>query len=81
MHENDGFRLKAHQYLLDLDATTSHLMMLVIAADTSGTNWSDAVDRQKSAYEAWVSILSVIETDPMPALDGRSTRGTPPAAE
>jgi hypothetical protein len=41
----DDFRFTAHQHLLDLDATTNHLMMLVVAKEVSGIRWDDAVLR------------------------------------
>lgn len=71
MLPTDDFRFTAHQHLLDLDATTNHLMMLVVAKEVSGIRWDDAVLRQKLAFEAWTSILPGVHTDPMPALDGR----------
>lgn len=67
----DDFRFKAHHLLLDLDATTNHLMMLVVSREVSGPTWEDGVARHRQAYEAWASILTGVQTDPMPALDGR----------
>ncbi|WP_150596900.1 hypothetical protein [Pseudomonas fluorescens] len=67
----DDFRFKAHHLLLDLDATTNHLMMLVGSRDVSGPSWEEGVARHRQAYEAWASILTRVQTDPMPALDGR----------
>jgi hypothetical protein len=71
MFSIDDFRFTAHQHLLDLDATTNHLMMLVVAKEVTGVRWDDAVLRQKLAYDAWTSILPGVHMDPMPALDGR----------
>lgn len=71
MHSNDDFRFKAHQHLIDLDATTNHLMMLVVAGEISEGHWDEAVIRQKLAFEAWTSIVAGVQTDPMPTLDGR----------
>jgi hypothetical protein len=81
MLTDNDFRFKAHQHLLDLDATTNQLMMLVVADEVSGTRWQEAVLRQKLAYEAWNSILMGVQTDPMPALDGRPSEGNTPIAE
>jgi hypothetical protein len=71
MFSIDDFRFKVHHLLLDLDATTNHLMMLVVSREVAGSRWDEAVARQKLAYDAWTSILSGVQTDPMPALDGR----------
>jgi hypothetical protein len=71
MFSIDDFRFTAHQHLLDLDATTNHLMMLVVAKEVTGVRWDDAVLRQKLAYDAWTSILPGVHMDPMPSLDGR----------
>lgn len=81
MPSTDDFRFNAHHLLLDLDATTNHLMMLVVSHEVSGSRWDEAVARQKQAYEAWVSILTEIQIDPMPVLDGRAAGGDYPAAE
>lgn len=78
MHTSDDFRFKAHQHLLDLDATTNHLMMLVVASEVSGPRWSEALLRQKMAYEAWSAILIGIQIDPMPIFDGRPPEGGNP---
>lgn len=73
MQANDDFRFNVHKRLLDLDATTNHLMMLVVANELSGYRWNEAVSCQKLAIEAWTLLLSAVQTDSMPALDGRST--------
>jgi hypothetical protein len=67
----DDFRFKSHKVLLELDAATNQLMMLVVANDISGARWTEATMRQKHAYDAWATLLCGIETDPMPCLDGR----------
>jgi len=73
MSTSDDFRFEAHHRLLDLDATTNHLMMLVVASEVTGSRWDEAVARHRLAYDAWNSILTGIQIDPMPALDGRPT--------
>lgn len=81
MHSTDDFRFNAHHLLLDLDATTNHLMMLVVSHEVSGTRWEDAVARQQRAYAAWISILPGVRIDPMPMLDGRATDGISSVAD
>lgn len=81
MHTSDDFRFKAHQHLLDLDATTNQLMMLVVAAEVSDPRWSEALMRQKLAYEAWASILTGVQIDPMPAFDGRPAESLTPSSD
>ncbi|MGF6161247.1 hypothetical protein ABIE16_000512 [Pseudomonas sp. 2725] len=68
----DDFRFKSHHLLLELDAATNHMMMLVSARKITGDPWSEAAERQKQAYEAWAAFLSESETNPMPCLDGRA---------
>ncbi len=80
MPANDDFRFNAHHLLLDLDATTNHLMMLVVSHEVSGSRWDEAVARRKQAYAAWASILTGIQIDPMPVLDGRAASGDNPTA-
>ncbi|MNF49261.1 hypothetical protein D3C84_305280 [compost metagenome] len=77
----DDFRFTAHHLLLDLDATTNHLMMLVVSSEVSGSRWDEAVSRHQSAYVAWASIVTGVQTDPMPALDGRPADGNTPSAD
>jgi hypothetical protein len=77
----DDFRFTAHHLLLDLDASTNHLMMLVVSSNVSGSQWDDAVARHKNAYAAWASIVTGVRTDPMPALDARPVDGNTPSAD
>jgi 3-keto-L-gulonate-6-phosphate decarboxylase len=78
MRSNDDVRFMLHQTLLDLDATTNQLMMSVVANEISGDSWNEALMRQKLAFEAWISIAGGVQTDPMPALDGRPPEGAFP---
>lgn len=71
MSTHDDFRFNAHRHLLDLDATTNHLMMLVVAGEISGSTWTEAVSRQQLAIEAWAGVLASAQVDPMPSFDGR----------
>jgi hypothetical protein len=75
MPSTDDFRFDAHHHLINLDATTNHLMMLVVAREVTGKRWEEALSRHKQAYEAWASILPGINIDPLPALDGRPQEG------
>ncbi|OOG14344.1 hypothetical protein [Pseudomonas sp. C9] len=81
MIDIDDFRFKSHHLLLELDAATNHLMMLVVAKEVSGSRWDEAASRQKVAYEAWATMLYAIETDPMPCFDGRLSDGLGPLSE
>ncbi|MCF4996618.1 hypothetical protein GIW70_13210 [Pseudomonas syringae] len=69
----EAFRTQAHPLLIELDAATTRVMMLVVASDVSGNVWEEATTRQRVAYEAWATHLNGIATDPMPELDGRPT--------
>lgn len=73
MSTTDDFRYKSHELLIELDAATNHMMMLVSARKVAGFEWSEAAKRQKLAYETWSAFLYAPETDPMPCLDGRAS--------
>ncbi|KIQ60955.1 hypothetical protein [Pseudomonas fluorescens] len=70
---NDTFRFEAHQSLLELDAATTKMMMLVVAGEVSGCLWKEAFSRVGSAYTALASVVAGVQIDAMPALDGRSS--------
>lgn len=71
MSSTDDLRFQAHVLLVELDAATTQLMMLVVAGELSGPSWDDAFARQSSAYSAWVATVRGVKVDPMPILDGR----------
>jgi hypothetical protein len=71
MASNDDFRFQSHALLVELDAATNQLMMLVVAGELSGSRWDGAFSRQSAAYSAWVAAVTGVQTDPMPALDAR----------
>ncbi|WP_429379310.1 hypothetical protein [Pseudomonas frederiksbergensis] len=71
MLDIDDFRFTSHHLLLELDAATNHLMMLVVAKEVSGLRWDAAAQRQKLAYDAWATLLYQPAEDPMHCLDGR----------
>jgi hypothetical protein len=64
MHNIDDFRFESHHLLLDLDATTSQLMMMVVAKEVSGYRWNEAVLHQRAAYEAWTRLLDTVDDGP-----------------
>lgn len=71
MNPDEDFRYQAHLLLVELDAATTKLMMLVVAGEISGNRWDEAVALQTSAYEAWMTAVAGIRIDPMPVLDAR----------
>lgn len=71
MTSNDDFRFQSHSLLVELDAATNQLMMLVVADELSGNRWDEALARQSAAYSAWVNVVAGVQIDPMPVLDGR----------
>jgi hypothetical protein len=81
MSNLDDYRFQSHRLLLELDAATTNLMMLVLARQLEGTPWTAATNRQKLAYDAWAAFLYAPTTDPIPVLDGRATGGYGPLAE
>ena len=75
MISKDDFRFQSHVLLVELDAATNQLMMLVVAGELSGSRWDEAFARQSAAYSAWVSAAAGVQVDPMPVLDGRPADG------
>ncbi len=71
MASNDEFRFQSHAHLVELDAATNQLMMLVVAGELSGNRWDEALARQSAAYTAWLTVATGVTVDPMPVLDGR----------
>lgn len=81
MSDADDHRFQSHKLLLELDAATTSLMMLVSARQVEGAPWIDATNRQKPAYEAWATFLNAPKIDPMPILDGRLADSYGPLAD
>ncbi len=54
----DDFRFHSHQLLIELDAATTQLMMLVSSRQVSGDQWVEATCRHKNAYDAWTEFLN-----------------------
>lgn len=67
----DDLRFQSHSLLVELDAATTQLMMLVVEGNLSGARWDEAFARQSSAYSAWVTAVRGVKVDPMPVLDSR----------
>ncbi len=61
----DDFRFESHQLLLELDAATMGMMMLVSSKCISGPEWETATKRQHDAYESWDNFINSAD-------DGRS---------
>ncbi|WP_336299052.1 hypothetical protein [Pseudomonas sp. WJP1] len=68
----DDFRMKSHELLLELDAATMGMMMLVSSKCVSGPEWEIATKRQHDAYQCWDAFMNVpLVTDaanPPPAI-------------
>jgi len=58
----DDFRLKSHQLLIELDAATSKMMMMVSAKEVVGADWDAAALRHHDAFDAWNSFLNSPES-------------------
>ncbi|WP_426214745.1 hypothetical protein [Pseudomonas sp. DWRC2-2] len=59
MREIDDFRFKSHELLIDLDAATTRIMMLVSAGDMNGHVWDEAVKQHRLAVEKWQALLEL----------------------
>jgi len=58
MSVNEEFRQKSHLLLLELDAATIGMMMLVSARDMGGIKWDVATKRHHDAYAVWNTFLN-----------------------
>ncbi|MBB6157840.1 hypothetical protein HDC30_005092 [Pseudomonas sp. JAI115] len=65
MSNIDDFRFSSHHLLIELDAATNRLMMLVVAKEVAGPRWAEAIERQKQAYDAWAALLYQSEKKPL----------------
>jgi len=54
----DDFRIESHKLLMELDAATMGMMMLVSAKCVSGPDWVAANKRQHDAYENWDAFIN-----------------------
>ena len=69
MHAFDDFRFKAHEHLIDLEATTNQLMLLVVSDEMTGKIWDDTLSRQKCSYSAWIAVAESRSCPDVPAID------------
>ncbi|MCY1184862.1 hypothetical protein D9M73_255890 [compost metagenome] len=60
----DNFRLDSYKLLLELDASTTGMMLLVSSRVISGPEWDLAIERHRVAYEAWSSFLNAAIGNP-----------------
>jgi hypothetical protein len=54
----EDFRIKSHELLLELDAATMGMMMLVSSKCLSGPDWDVASKRQRDAYKCWDAFMN-----------------------
>ena len=71
----DDFRFKSHHLLIELDAATSTMMMLVSSKEVSGPAWDAAALRHHHAFEAWNSFLNSPNEAHTEAAGGSALRG------
>lgn len=62
MSAMEDFRLKSHKLLVELDAATSKMMMLVAAGQITGPEWLESAQRHHYAFEAWKDFLTAAPT-------------------
>ncbi|MGU9815602.1 hypothetical protein ACU684_09440 [Pseudomonas sp. LF135] len=53
----EDVRFKYHELLVELDAATSKMMMLVSAGQMTGPEWLESAQKHHYAYEAWKDFL------------------------
>lgn len=60
----DDFRFESHKLLIELDAATTRMMLLVSSNKVTGLEWNEAVKDQKAAFHDWITFLSSPNTPP-----------------
>jgi hypothetical protein len=60
MADIDDFRFRSHELLVELDAATTKMMMMVVSKKNSGPDWDEAAKKHREAYEAWNSFLNPV---------------------
>ena len=63
----EDFRTQSHALLIELDAATMGMMVLVSSRCVSGPAWDDATKRHHDAYEIWNAFLNVPDSALNPA--------------
>ncbi|HCS42301.1 MAG TPA: hypothetical protein DIW52_05665 [Pseudomonas sp.] len=63
----EDFRTQSHALLIELDAATMGMMVLVSSRCVSGPAWDDATKRHHDAYEIWNAFLNVPDPSLNPA--------------
>nr|WP_081007139.1 hypothetical protein [Pseudomonas protegens] len=58
MNSCDDFRFRSHELLVELDAITTKIMMMVALNQVSGPGWNEATEQHRDAFEAWNSFLN-----------------------
>ncbi|MDB6144544.1 MAG: hypothetical protein JWP80_3588 [Pseudomonas sp.] len=53
----DDFRHQSYKLLLELDAATTGMMLLVTSRHVSGPEWDEATRRHEAACEVWGTFL------------------------
>lgn len=54
----DDFRTNSQKLLIELDAATTKMMVLVASKTVTGPEWEEAVNDQKAAFDDWISLLN-----------------------
>jgi hypothetical protein len=68
MSHYDDFRILSYQTLLELDASTTNIMMLISARQITGYWWNEALKRQRLAYERWSAVACTQVSGPLPVI-------------
>lgn len=64
MADLDDFRFRSHELLVELDAATTKMMMMVVSKKVSGLEWDDALKKHHDAFEDWSSLLNSLNAPP-----------------
>lgn len=58
---NDEFRFRAHELLVELDASIAKMMMMVAAKEIEGAFWAEATNRHYQAFLAWHDFIAATD--------------------
>lgn len=58
MRSIEEFRYKSHELLIELDAATTRMMMLVSMKEVTGPVWDEASKSHQDAYNSWSDFVN-----------------------
>ncbi len=58
MSSLEEFRYRSHELLIELDAATTRMMMLVSMKEVTGPVWDESSKSHRDAYNSWNDFVN-----------------------